>query len=64
MPGTYLVAGKVVAIKLIPRFWRGEFGQAWITPEGLASTWQWLVVTALPYLLDAVSLAVGLSLAA
>jgi hypothetical protein len=57
--GTYLVGGKVVYIKLIPRFWRGEFGQAWITPEGLSSTWQQLIMTASPYLLDAASIAVG-----
>ena len=57
--GTYLVGGKVVAIKLIPRFWRGEFGQAWITPEGLSSPWQNLTMTAFPYLLDAAAMAVG-----
>jgi hypothetical protein len=57
--GAYLVGGKVVHIKLIPRFWRGEFGRAWITPEGLSSTWQKLIMTASPYLLDVVCIAAG-----
>ena len=57
--GAYLAGGKVVSVKLLPRFWRGEFGQAWITPEGLSSTWQQSVMTASPYLLDVVCLAAG-----
>lgn len=57
--GTYLMGGKVVAMKLIPRFWRGEFGQAWITPEGLSSTLQISVMMASPYLLDAACLIAG-----
>ncbi|MBI4912198.1 MAG: hypothetical protein HY823_05635 [Acidobacteria bacterium] len=60
--GTYLVGGRVVDIQWIPRFWRGEFGQAWITPVGLSSTWQSWIMTASPYILDAVSLGVGHSL--
>ena len=57
--GTYLAGGKVVSVKLLPRFWRGEFGRAWITPEGLSSTWQQSIMTAFPYLLDVVCLAAG-----
>jgi len=57
---TYLVGGQVVTMKLIPRFWLGEFGRAWITPEGLTEDWQQLITTASPYILDAVSLAVAI----
>jgi hypothetical protein len=57
--GTYLVGGKVIYMKLVPSFWRGEFGQAWITPEGLSSAWQQLIMTAFPYLLDAACIAAG-----
>jgi hypothetical protein len=57
--GTYLVGGSVTEIKLIPSFWRGEFARAWITPKGLTARWQQLVMTSSPYLLDAVSVAVG-----
>jgi hypothetical protein len=31
--GLYLVGGKVIDYKLIPRFWLGEFAGAWITPR-------------------------------
>ena len=43
--GTYLVGGSVTEIKLIPSFWKGEFGRAWITPQGLRAPWQQLVMT-------------------
>jgi hypothetical protein len=57
--GTYLVGGSVTQLKLIPSFWRGEFGRAWITPQGLTAPWQQLVMTSAPYLLDGLSVAVG-----
>ena len=57
--GAYLVGGSVTELKLIPSFWRGEFGRAWITPEGLLAPWQQLVMTSAPYVLDGVSVAVG-----
>ena len=57
--GTYLVGGTVTYIKLIPRFWVGEFGRAWITPEGLRHDWQWLTMTSLPYVLDMICIVVG-----
>lgn len=57
--GAYLVGGSVTEIKLIPSFWRGEFARAWITPEGLGTPWQQLVMTSSPYVLDGVSVAVG-----
>jgi hypothetical protein len=58
--GSYLVGGKVIDYKLIPRFWLGEFGGAWITPSGLTQSWQQLTMTAFPYLLDIVCFAVAL----
>lgn len=57
--GTYLVGGSVTEIKLIPSFWKGEFGGAWITPQGLRAPWQQLVTTSSPYVLDGLSVAVG-----
>ena len=57
--GAYLVGGSVTELKLIPSFWRGEFGRAWITPQGLREPWQQLVMTSAPYVLDGVSVAVG-----
>jgi hypothetical protein len=57
--GTYLVGGSVTELKLIPSFWKGEFGRAWITPQGLRAPWQHLVMTSAPYVLDGVSVAVG-----
>ena len=57
--GTYLVGGSVTEIKLIPRFWQGEFGGAWITPQALRAPWQQLVMTSSPYVLDGLSVAVG-----
>jgi hypothetical protein len=58
--GTWLVGGTVTQVKLIPSFWRGEFGRAWITPQGLGAPGQWLVMTSAPYILDGLSVAVGL----
>jgi hypothetical protein len=57
--GAYLVGGSVTEIKLIPSFWQGEFGGAWITPQGLRAPWQQLVMTSSPYVLDGLSVAVG-----
>ncbi|RPH38196.1 hypothetical protein EHM92_00615 [bacterium] len=57
---TYLVGGTVTSVKLIPSFWRGEFGRAWITTAGVTEPWQQIVTTALPYLLDVVSLVLGI----
>jgi hypothetical protein len=58
--GTYLVGGKVTYVKLIPRFWLGEFGGAWITPEGISHPWQQLVMTGFPYILDVACMIVGI----
>jgi hypothetical protein len=58
--GTWLVGGKVTYMKLIPSFWRGEFGRAWITTEGVTENWQWLITTGAPYILDVVCLVAGL----
>ena len=52
--GVYLVGGKVIEYKLIPRFWLGEFGGAWITPSGITQSWQQLMIWAFPYMLDIV----------
>ena len=56
---TYLVGGRVVYAKLIPSFWVGEFGRAWLTTEGLSGTWQHLAMTSAPYVLDAASVVAG-----
>lgn len=58
--GTYLVGGKVIAYRLIPRFWLGEFGGAWATPGGFTHSWQQLTSSAFPYLLDIVCLVVAI----
>ena len=58
--GAYLVGGKVVGYKLIPRFWAGELGRAWITPEGLTQIWQQMVCTTFPYVLNVMCIVVGL----
>ena len=50
--GTVLVGGKVVDIKLIPSFWEGTFAVAWVTTEGLDQSWQQLVSTGAPYVID------------
>jgi hypothetical protein len=52
--GLYLVGGKAIEYKLIPRFWLGEFGGAWITTSGITQSWQQLTMSAFPYLLDIV----------
>jgi hypothetical protein len=57
--GTYLVGGKVTFYKLIPSFWKGEFGHAWITSEGLSESWRQLVSTSFPYLLDVACITAG-----
>ena len=57
--GAYVAGGTVTEVKLIPSFWHGEFGRAWITPEGLQARWQQLAMTGAPYILDGLSIAVG-----
>jgi len=58
--GAYLVGGSVTHIKLIPRFWMGEFsGGAEITPAGLVHTWQSMTMTLSPYFLDVLCLIAG-----
>ncbi len=57
--GALAMGGTVTQVKLIPSFWRGEFGRAWITPHGLDAWWQQLVTTSAPYVLDLVSVVVG-----
>jgi hypothetical protein len=57
--GTYLAGGAVTEIKLIPSFWRGEFGGAWISHQGLSAPWQQLAMTSSPYVLDGLSVVVG-----
>jgi hypothetical protein len=52
--GIYLVGGKAIEYKLIPRFWLGEFSGAWVTPSGITQSWQQLTMSAFPYLLDIV----------
>ena len=52
--GIYLVGGKVIDYKLIPRFWLGEFGGAWTTPRGITQNGQQLTTSSLPYMLDIV----------
>ena len=46
--GTYLVGGKVIEYRLIPRFWLGEFARAWATPSGYTASWQTINVFHLP----------------
>ncbi|MBX2991101.1 MAG: hypothetical protein KF749_08035 [Bacteroidetes bacterium] len=57
--GAYIVGGRIVEVKLIPRFWVGEIAVAWIKSEGFTSEWTRLIMTASPYVLDLVSIAVG-----
>ena len=54
--GLYLVGGKAIDYRLIPRFWLGEFGggAAWVTPGGIPQIWQQLTFHSFPYLLDIV----------
>lgn len=58
--GLYLVGGKVIDYRLIPRFWLGEFAGAWIIPSGIPQSWQQLTMTAFPYMLDIVCFVVAL----
>jgi hypothetical protein len=57
--GAYLVGGQIVEVKLIPRFWAGETGGAWIKSEGFTNEWSQLIMTFSPYFLDLLSIAVG-----
>jgi hypothetical protein len=58
--GTYLVGGTVTDYKLIPNFWLGEFGRAWITTSGIPYDWHQLILTLAPYLFDLLCFAVGI----
>ena len=58
--GTYLVGGAVVDYRLIPRFWMGEFGHAWINSEGITRIWQQLITSSFPYILDVLCIAIGI----
>ena len=58
--GAYLVGGKVIAWKLIPRFWLGEFARAWLTPSRITQRWQILTMDTFPYLLDVVCFIVAI----
>jgi hypothetical protein len=57
--GACLVGARIVEVKLIPRFWVGETAVAWIKAEGFTSEWTHLIMTISPYILDLVSIAVG-----
>jgi len=57
---TFLVGGKVVDYKLIPRFWLGEFGRAWIKSDGITQEWRQLVLSSFPYILDVLCIVTGL----
>ncbi len=50
--GATLAGGRVVDIKLIPSFWEGTFAGAWVTSDGLDQSWQQLVMSGAPYVLD------------
>jgi hypothetical protein len=58
--GTYLVGGSVVDYKLIPRFWVGELGRAWIKTEGITEVWRLLITFLAPYILDVLCIATGI----
>lgn len=58
--GTYLVGGRVTEVKLIPRFWLGEVARAWVISEGITKSWQQLISTGLPYILDIVCVAAAI----
>ena len=58
--GTYLVGGTVVEYKLIPSFWLGEVGRAWIKTEGVTQSWQQLITFSFPYLFDVLCIVAGL----
>jgi hypothetical protein len=57
--GSYLVGAQIVEVKLIPRFWTGEFAGAWIRSLGFANEWSQFIMTFAPYFLDLFSIAVG-----
>lgn len=57
--GATLVGGQIVEVKLIPRFWAGEFGGAWIRSVGFTNEWSQLIMTFAPYFFDLLSIAVG-----
>jgi hypothetical protein len=57
--GAYLVGAQIVEVKLIPRFWVGETAVAWIKAEGFTSEWSQLIATISPYVLNLVSIAIG-----
>jgi hypothetical protein len=57
--GTLLAGGTVVDYRLIPPFWRGEFGRAWITTDGLSQVWQQMLSTTFPYLMNIICIVVG-----
>ena len=50
--GTILVGGRVLEIKLIPSFWEGTLAVAWVRSAGLDQSWQQLVSTGAPYVID------------
>ena len=58
--GAYLVGRKVTYIKLIPSFWKGEVGRAWINSVGLSDNWRILIEGSFPYLLDVVFIIIGI----
>ena len=57
--GAYLVGGTVTDLRLLPPFWEGEVGRAWITADGLQHPWQQLIMTSFPYVIDDAFLLVG-----
>lgn len=57
--GTYLAGGSVVDYKLIPSFWHGEFGRAWINSVGITQVWQQMLSTTLPYIMNVICIVVG-----
>jgi hypothetical protein len=58
--GIYLVGGKVIVWKLIPRFWLGEFARAWLIPSGITQSWRQLTMSVSPYMLDVVCFIVAI----
>lgn len=59
--GAYLVGARIVEVKLIPSFWRGETAVAWIRAEGFTSEWTRLIMTSAPYVLDLASVGIGIA---
>jgi hypothetical protein len=57
--GTLLAGGTVTDYRLIPPFWRGEFGRAWITTDGLSQVWQQMLSTSFPYIMNVICIVVG-----